>query len=101
LLGELPADKARGALSQRCAHFARALVRVVDELVEDEAGTGSDDEGRVVHQGHLDDAGIRRADPLVVEHRLADLEGPGAGAGAVSRGVRREGGGDADAIRGV
>jgi hypothetical protein len=88
LLGEFPALKARGALCQRCGHFTRALVRVADELVDDEAGPDPDGDGGPIDEEDLHDAGGRRGDPLVLKDRLADLERSVAGAGQRAGGFR-------------
>src|SRR6185437_5154797 len=78
-----------------------AALRVVDEFVDDEARAWADGEGRAVEQEHLHDARARRVDALVIDDRLADLERARLFAGRLAGGIRRHGGGDADALAGL
>src|SRR5262249_28113842 len=68
-----PADEAQHALAEGGDDLALVLLRVVDELVDDEIRAGSHREGRAVHQEHLHEPGARGVYGLIVEDGTADL----------------------------
>jgi hypothetical protein len=93
VLGDPTANEPQHPLAEGGDDLALILLRVVDELVDDEIGAWSNGKCRAVDEEHLDEAGAGSVDALIEEDRVADPD-----LVAAAEGVRFDGGRDADLV---
>jgi hypothetical protein len=74
LLADLAADITEDARGDRCRKIAALLVRVEDELVDQDFGVARDRQGRLIGEEQLRLADARRLDALVADDVMADHE---------------------------